>query len=305
MNFDKNYQLQECIGGGREERLIFADQVIKFNRRLRPERRDLVITAEAMYICMRIKKNNAESYKMTRRNDLRDIQSVTLSTLQDNFFVMKLGADDVLMENQRKTEIVAVIGEYYEAKVGRKLTVEFSDNIQFKLKTGDTRTIAFKKDEGAAQAKLRKNGKTLTVGIATGLDKNTDTAPQGVQRPTNTAGRGRGTTGGGGGRGGGGNTGGGGGQVQQPQTTGGGGNTGGRGKAVLPPQGGGRGGGPPPPSNVPKAQAQYSYQGQTQDELSFNEGDVIIIHKKDPGGWWEGELNGKRGWIPANYVKEV
>jgi len=135
----------------------------------------------------------------------------------------------------------------------------------------------------------------LSVAIASGLDKNTDTAPQGVQRPTNT-GRGRG-----------GNTGGGGKTTQtQPQTTNtGGGNTGGgKGRAVIPPTGG-KSNPPPPQSNVPKAQAQYSYQGQTQDELSFNEGDVIIIHKKDPGGWWEGELNGKRGWIPANYVKEI
>jgi len=30
----------------------------------------------------------------------------------------------------------------------------------------------------------------------------------------------------------------------------------------------------------------------------------MIIHKKDPGGWWEGELSGKRGWVPANYLEE-
>jgi len=141
---------------------------------------------------------------------------------------------------------------------------------------------------------LKKNGKTLNVSIASGLDKNTDTAPQGVSRPTGTGGRGRGTTTGGrGGNTGGGNTQ----QNTQPNTGGG------RGRAVIPPQTGR--GGPPPPSNVPKAQAQYAYTGSTQDELTFNEGDIIIIHKKDPGGWWEGELNGKRGWIPANYVYEI
>jgi len=160
----------------------------------------------------------------------------------------------------------------------------------------------------------KKAQKTLTVSIAGGLDKNTDTAPVGVTRPTGTTGgRGR-ATGGRGGNTGGGNTGGG----QQPISiqpnvgNTGGGNTG-RGRATgggptgggpMPPNPG-RGGGPPPPSNQPKAKAMYPYQGQTQDELSFGQNDILIIHKKDPGGWWEGELNGKRGWIPANYVQEI
>jgi len=61
----------------------------------------------------------------------------------------------------------------------------------------------------------------------------------------------------------------------------------------------------PAASAQPRARALYDYPGQTPDELSFREGDVITIHKKDPGGWWEGELNGQRGWIPANYVQEM
>jgi hypothetical protein len=53
------------------------------------------------------------------------------------------------------------------------------------------------------------------------------------------------------------------------------------------------------------AVAQFPFAGGSATELSFNQGDIIIIHRKDPGGWWEGELNGKVGWIPSNYVKEL
>jgi len=49
----------------------------------------------------------------------------------------------------------------------------------------------------------------------------------------------------------------------------------------------------------------YNYDAATNDELSFREDDIIGIVTRDSGGWWEGELNGKRGWIPANYVQEL
>nr|2DRK_A Chain A, Myosin heavy chain IB [Acanthamoeba castellanii] len=54
-----------------------------------------------------------------------------------------------------------------------------------------------------------------------------------------------------------------------------------------------------------QVKALYDYDAQTGDELTFKEGDTIIVHQKDPAGWWEGELNGKRGWVPANYVQDI
>ncbi|KAK2719629.1 hypothetical protein QYM36_005193, partial [Artemia franciscana] len=38
--------------------------------------------------------------------------------------------------------------------------------------------------------------------------------------------------------------------------------------------------------------------------LNFKKGEVITVTQKEEGGWWEGTLNGKTGWFPANYVKE-
>ena|SRR5258707_6511967 len=36
--------------------------------------------------------------------------------------------------------------------------------------------------------------------------------------------------------------------------------------------------------------------------LSFRAGQVIRVHNRDPTGWWDGELEGRRGWFPSNYV---
>ena len=47
----------------------------------------------------------------------------------------------------------------------------------------------------------------------------------------------------------------------------------------------------------------FDYDGQEGD-LSFKEGDVIIIAKQEEDSeWWEGSLNGTQGMFPANYVE--
>jgi hypothetical protein len=61
-----------------------------------------------------------------------------------------------------------------------------------KIRPGDQRTITFQKDESAQSLRIRKQGKILTVMIASGLDKNTDTTPQGFSPGAGSVGRGRG-----------------------------------------------------------------------------------------------------------------
>ncbi|XP_025085240.1 F-BAR and double SH3 domains protein 2-like isoform X2 [Pomacea canaliculata] len=72
---------------------------------------------------------------------------------------------------------------------------------------------------------------------------------------------------------------------------------------------------PPPPtpasamSGVTWARALYDYEAQTQEELSFMEGALIKILRKDESGvddgYWEGELNGRIGVFPSLVVEEV
>lgn len=36
--------------------------------------------------------------------------------------------------------------------------------------------------------------------------------------------------------------------------------------------------------------------------LAFQAGQVIHVLNRDPSGWWDGEVDGRRGWFPSNYV---
>ncbi|XP_026000279.1 rho guanine nucleotide exchange factor 7a isoform X2 [Astatotilapia calliptera] len=51
--------------------------------------------------------------------------------------------------------------------------------------------------------------------------------------------------------------------------------------------------------------ARFNFQQTNEDELTFAKGDFISVTRQEEGGWWEGMLNGKTGWFPSNYVREV
>lgn len=46
----------------------------------------------------------------------------------------------------------------------------------------------------------------------------------------------------------------------------------------------------------------YFPQHQNSTCLSFRAGQVIHVLNRDSSGWWDGELEGRRGWFPSNYV---
>ncbi|XP_024918968.1 F-BAR and double SH3 domains protein 1 isoform X2 [Cynoglossus semilaevis] len=57
------------------------------------------------------------------------------------------------------------------------------------------------------------------------------------------------------------------------------------------------------------ARALYSYQAQSAEELSFQEGAMINLIRRQHGavddGFWEGELNGRRGFFPSLVVELI
>uniref|UniRef100_A0A8D2I9I8 Proto-oncogene vav n=1 Tax=Urocitellus parryii TaxID=9999 RepID=A0A8D2I9I8_UROPR len=53
------------------------------------------------------------------------------------------------------------------------------------------------------------------------------------------------------------------------------------------------------------AKARYDFCARDRSELSLKEGDIIkILNKRRQQGWWRGEIYGRVGWFPSNYVEE-
>ncbi|EPS66080.1 hypothetical protein M569_08697 [Genlisea aurea] len=81
---------------------------------------------------------------------------------------------------------------------------------------------------------------------------------------------------------------------------------------------------PPPPSyeevnGVPTSPSQngltdsmgyflgeviYSYQAESDVELSLSVGDYVVVRKVSNNGWAEGECKGKAGWFPFGYIEK-
>lgn len=51
--------------------------------------------------------------------------------------------------------------------------------------------------------------------------------------------------------------------------------------------------------------AIYDYAKDKDDELTFIEGAIIYVIKKNDDGWFEGVCNGITGLFPGNYVETI
>ncbi|XP_022518439.2 abl interactor 1a isoform X5 [Astyanax mexicanus] len=60
-----------------------------------------------------------------------------------------------------------------------------------------------------------------------------------------------------------------------------------------------------PKTYIEKVVAIYDYSKDKEDELSFMEGAIIYIIKKNDDGWFEGVCNGVTGLFPGNYVESI
>ncbi|XP_066518744.1 abl interactor 2b isoform X8 [Hoplias malabaricus] len=60
-----------------------------------------------------------------------------------------------------------------------------------------------------------------------------------------------------------------------------------------------------PRTYLEKVVAIYDYARDKEDELSFQEGAIIYVIKKNDDGWFEGVMNGTTGLFPGNYVESI
>ncbi|KAG6009481.1 hypothetical protein E4U43_008713 [Claviceps pusilla] len=59
-----------------------------------------------------------------------------------------------------------------------------------------------------------------------------------------------------------------------------------------------------PPGSM-YVRALYDYEADDRTSLSFHQGDIIQVITQLESGWWDGVINGVRGWFPSNYCQLI
>ncbi|KAJ3220393.1 Unconventional myosin-Ie [Dinochytrium kinnereticum] len=339
LNFLDNPVLKSLVG--KNEKAYFADAVQKYDRKFKASPREFIITETAVILIGVEKEKNGPNkgkfVKVVKRKiPFKDIDSISLSTLNDDFFVLHIPSEyDNVMDNIFKTELITVLSEKYNQSVGRPLKLQFSDTIKYTVKkttwqSGGTLELKFIVDATCKVPTVKNSSKVTEVRVAPGLPRDSEpkastlmqrgpakassSAPRYQQQNNNrqpsyqqnnnrspptsspTASQNLSPAG----------------QrataasaktsnfsYQQED----------RGSARTPAQAitsspaalKKRAPPPiPPPKKLPQCKALYDYNASEADELSFNAGDVITIVSKDDEGWWTGSLKGKKGLFPAN-----
>ncbi|CAL8267575.1 unnamed protein product [Arctogadus glacialis] len=164
----------------KRERVDFADSVNKFDRRFKSVRRDLILTPRCIYLIGREKvKKGPEKGQirevLKRKLEFTSISGVSLSTRQDDFFVLHEAQYDSLLESNFKTEFLSLLCKRYEENVKSRLTLAFADRLEFKVKKegwggGGSRLLLFQSGPGDL-AQVKAGGKTLSVTVGDGLPK--------------------------------------------------------------------------------------------------------------------------------------
>ncbi|XP_013910939.1 PREDICTED: unconventional myosin-Ie-like [Thamnophis sirtalis] len=182
IGLDNHPELRRFLG--RRERVDFADTVTKYDRRFKTVKRDLILTPKFLYLIGREKvKQGAEKGAirevLKRQLEVERIQSVSLSTLQDDFLILHESQYDTVLESVFKTELLSLLYKRYGERTQRQLPIKFSNQLEFKVKkdgwgpwaAAGSRQIQFQICQGDL-ALLRTNGKVLVVSIGPGLPRN-------------------------------------------------------------------------------------------------------------------------------------
>lgn len=252
--------------------------------------RTIVLTNQSLHVIMATKNGKMLTMVDEKIISLNVINSISVSTLQDDWVVLHLDNSpegDAILQCTFKTELLSHISQ----QTGGRIKVSVMPQIQYAKKGGKSVTMKFTKDETAKGDGVYKSH---VVKICSGEPSSSQSAPPCANKArtstpratpakkTNTMHRPA---------------------ANRPVST----NISNvRSVPIPPPPPAAISSPPPPPAthSVPQFKAIYPFKSQEQGEIAFEKGDLLEIVEKEENGWWLARKDGIEGWVPSNYLEE-
>ncbi|KJH47425.1 SH3 domain protein [Dictyocaulus viviparus] len=187
------------ILAGKRERVDFANTVIKYDRRFKASKLDLLLTAKYLTLVGREKSKGKDKGQLVevvkRRIDIAHILSVGLSPYQDDFIVVNVRENYTsLLETPFKTEFITALSKHFKERTrGGVLQLEFLPTHTITLKKtrfgAGTRNVAFHVSPSVGDVcEVKSNGHTLHVTVGQGLSNTTQLPHSGPSMTRSSAG---------------------------------------------------------------------------------------------------------------------
>ncbi|KAJ3371197.1 Unconventional myosin-Ie [Kappamyces sp. JEL0680] len=168
--------------GNKNEKTLFSDTIVKYDRSFKSVTRELLITERHLLIIGAEKEkdgpNKGKLVKVVKRKiQFSELTGLSLSTKQDDFIVIHVHNDfDNVFENILKTELVTVLSENVQKVTGHPLQITFSDRISYSVKktrwqSGGQCELHFTSDPSIKTTAFKNSGKTTEIRVANGLPK--------------------------------------------------------------------------------------------------------------------------------------
>ncbi|KAH7823840.1 putative myosin heavy chain [Monocercomonoides exilis] len=149
LKLESNEEVMKVLTAAGDRKVLFSDEVMKVNKRLKTQKRVLAVTDQA--VC----SITPSSLIVKRRIPFQELGAINLSCLTDNFFALRVPSEyDYLMVSARKTEIVVVVTEAYKKAIGRPLPVNFANTFEYRIDEKKTREIRFVEVEGGVSTQI-------------------------------------------------------------------------------------------------------------------------------------------------------
>lgn len=138
-----------------DNKVLFADKVLKFTQSGKMKRRILVITDFALYLV------DPEANILKRRIALAAVDKLCISNLSDNFFAIIVPTEyDCLMASTRKKEIVDVIVKAIKSTSEYEPEVASSNRFEYHAAAEVIKVVEFEEVDGGTKTRITNREKS-------------------------------------------------------------------------------------------------------------------------------------------------